>query len=102
MKSRPSLADMSINPLPTHPVASAPVHYQDSLIAPLSNSVLAGSGTSKRRPPSAELAQLILRMPLDKRRRIHRLAFELDMSAQDLFLAALDEYVDRRALRPFG
>lgn len=94
---KPTYSDMSIEPLRTNLDARTSMRYQDSskaaeLVAPASTG-------EKRRPPSSELAQFILRMPWEKRRRVHQLALELGKSGQDLFMDALDEYLKRRGLR---
>jgi len=54
---------------------------------------------AKPRPPSWQLAQVIIRMPREKRRRLHQLAISLDKTAQDVMLEALDAYLAAKGMR---
>lgn len=95
---KPTYSDMNVEPLRTNFDASTSMRYQDS--SKPAELVAHASTGEKRRPPSSELAQFILRMPWDKRRRVHQLALELGKSGQDLFMEALGEYLKSRGLRP--
>jgi len=57
------------------------------------------SDVADHRPPSWRLAQVIVRMPREKRRRLHQVALGLDKTVQDVFMEALDEYLETRGLR---
>lgn len=94
---KPSYADLAIEPLQADLDAPTSMRYQDSSAPP--ELVSPPSAGENRRAPSSGLAQFILRMSWEKRRRIHQLALELGTSGQALFMEALDEYLKRRGLR---
>lgn len=54
---------------------------------------------AKKPPPSALLCQLAVRMTKAERKRIQKLALELDLTVQDLVIAAIADYREKRGLR---